>query len=400
MSRPKKTTPKYSKWNNNGIVYYRTRIKDADGKRVAILAKSEKELAQKVEEAQRLISEAIFRADNPTVNDYCDKWLEMQSANIMHGTLNDYRSKVKIYIKQTIGDLYMYEVTPDDLKLKVLSKAAAKSESVYSTVHMLLKLIFNSAVESNIIKSSPANNLKSKGGKPAKKREALTDEQVKTLLDATKGLPVNIFILIALYAGLRREEILALTWANVLLDADVPLIKVRQALRHEHNRPIISEILKTDAGRRDIPIPRVLVDTLKEHKKCSQSEYLIANREGNPLSESQWQRLWKTVVVRSTKERTYTRYLGNGKKEIHTVTPVKGEKDKHNPNVVYTIDFYVTPHMLRHTYVTNLILKGIDPKTVQYLAGHKNSKITMDIYAHVMYNQPQDIFDRISKAFE
>jgi len=37
---------------------------------------------------------------------------------------------------------------------------------------------------------------------------------------------------------------------------------------------------------------------------------------------------------------------------------------------VYTMDFKVTPHMLRHTYITNLIYKGVDPKTVQYVTIH------------------------------
>ena len=37
---------------------------------------------------------------------------------------------------------------------------------------------------------------------------------------------------------------------------------------------------------------------------------------------------------------------------------------------MYTLDFTVTLHQLRHTYITNLIYSGIDPKTVQYLAGH------------------------------
>lgn len=51
-----------------------------------------------------------------------------------------------------------------------------------------------------------------------------------------------------------------------------------------------------------------------------------------------------------------------------------------------SLDFQVTPHQLRHTYITNLIHASVDPKTVQYLAGHESSKITMDIYAKVKYN--------------
>ena len=44
---------------------------------------------------------------------------------------------------------------------------------------------------------------------------------------------------------------------------------------------------------------------------------------------------------------------------------------------MYTLDFTVTLHQLRHTYITNLIYSGIDPKTVQYLAGHGNKRWTV-----------------------
>ena len=51
--------------------------------------------------------------------------------------------------------------------------------------------------------------------------------------------------------------------------------------------------------------------------------------------------------------------------------------------------------ILRHTYITNLLLKGVDIKTVQYLAGHERAKITLDIYAHLTYNRPEEIIEKI-----
>lgn len=56
-------------------------------------------------------------------------------------------------------------------------------------------------------------------------------------------------------------------------------------------------------------------------------------------------------------------------------------------------------HLLRHTYITNLIHASVDPKTVQYLAGHENSRITMDIYAKVKYNRPDDVVKAMTCAF-
>lgn len=56
-------------------------------------------------------------------------------------------------------------------------------------------------------------------------------------------------------------------------------------------------------------------------------------------------------------------------------------------------------HELRHTYITNLLYAGVDPKTVQYLAGHENSKTTMDIYAQVKYNKPEELVSVVNAAF-
>ena len=81
------------------------------------------------------------------------------------------------------------------------------------------------------------------------------------------------------------------------------------------------------------------------------------------------------------------------------IYPKLGEKARTNGHVVYSLDFEVTPHMLRHTYITNLIHASVDPKTVQYLAGHESSKITMDIYAKVKYNKPEQLAGVLSGAF-
>lgn len=80
-------------------------------------------------------------------------------------------------------------------------------------------------------------------------------------------------------------------------------------------------------------------------------------------------------------------------------TPTLGMTQKNQPQIKYTLDFDVTPHQLRHTYITNLLYAGVDPKTVQYLAGHENSKTTMDIYAKVKYNKPEELFGVVNGAF-
>lgn len=393
MPRPKKPTYEYIPSRNA----YRKRIKDSDGKYVAIYARTPDELTEKLAEAQRQIEECVFRREHPTVKEYAEKWLAAHGAHIRANTLVDYTSKVKNYIVEPLGERYMVDVTPDDVNAAIV-KAARQSASIYRGVQMLYKMIFGAAVRSGVIDRSPCENLNPKGGKPQKERQALTDAQVKTLLEAVRGLKPYPFIMICLYAGLRREEALALMWDSVDLDGEAPHISVCRAWHIEHNRPVISDQLKTRAAKRTIPIPSQLVECLREVKATSTSPYVIANSEGGPLSETQWGRLWKYVTTRTVGERVYYRYV-NGEKIKHTLDCKLGERAPNNGKVVYSIDFKVTPHQLRHTYITNLLLAGVDVKTVQYLAGHEHAKITLDIYAHLTYNRPVDLMDKVNRAF-
>lgn len=391
-----KVIPEYGMITKRGVDYFRTRLKDADGKWVSLYARTREELYDKEEETRRRIEDERFHRENPTVEEYCEKWLRMRSATVRATTMKGYEATVRKHIIEPIGQMYMDEVTTDDLRLLLvpLSKGSA---SVYSKVNMLIKSIFYSAEESKVISYNPSAALSAKGGVAKKEKEALSDEQVTTLLETVKELPPCVFVMIGLYAGLRREEILALKWDCVYLDEKTPYISVTRAWHSEHNRPVITTELKTPAARRDVPIPKCLAECLREAKERSISEFVIADSNGEPLAETQFVRMWNYITVRSTKERYYYSYV-NGQPVKHKVQGKLGEHQPNNPRVVYTIDFQVTPHMLRHTYITNLLYAGVDPKTVQYLAGHENSKVTMDIYAKVKYNKPEQLHGVINRA--
>lgn len=76
--------------------------------------------------------------------------------------------------------------------------------------------------------------------------------------------------------------------------------------------------------------------------------------------------------------------------------PIAPRKTQKN---IVKIDFRPTPHQLRHTYITRLIESGMDIKKVQYLAGHDDIRMTLNIYSHVMGNTPEELIDAISAAF-
>ena len=81
MAKRKMMIPEYGTVMLNGIEYYRTRIEDADGKLVALYARTPEELYNKETNALEQINNATFHRKSPTVAEYCEKWLLMQSVH-------------------------------------------------------------------------------------------------------------------------------------------------------------------------------------------------------------------------------------------------------------------------------------------------------------------------------
>lgn len=374
--------------------YFRKRITLPNGKQKSIYASTQGELDRKLAAFRRELTANPLPAPNDvTVREYAERQLEIMKGRVQPQTFVGYKSAVHKYLIDRIGDKKITEVRPDDLNM-ILSSMSGLSASFVHQFLTLVKTIFSAAMQNGIITRDPSASLKVTGKAPVKKR-SLSDKERDVLLAAVNGLGnTDTFVRIAIYTGLRREEILGLQWDCVHLD-EAPYIEVKRTSRFEHNRPIIEENTKTAASRRNVGIPSVLADYLRSVKSASKSSFVIANSKNKPLSGSQWRNCWKKVQCRSTATRT----VGRGDNK-HQITPKRGDRSKNNPHVVYTIDFHVTPHILRHTYITNLIAKNVDPKTVQYLAGHKNSKMTMDVYADVKDNCPAITSKIVSNVFD
>lgn len=388
MARPKKPTYEYVE----KLGRYRKRIRDLDGRYVAIYGKTPEELTAKLAEAQRLIEEGKARAAMPiTVAEYAEKWIELNTGDMRGKTLEAVLNAIRNHVIPVIGSMPLYDVMPDDAR-KVMSALDGKSKSLRGKVLVNMRKIFDAAVDNNLIRANPCAKLRAGGTKPTRK-EALTESQIKTLLEAVEGTRAETFVKIALYTGLRREEALALKWDCVELDGEVPYLKVRRALHWIHSRPVVDELLKTDAACRTVPLP----EQLQAHLRALEPKtgYLVSGEEA--LTQTQWKHVWRAVTSRQTGEKEYWEYTPHGR-ERHTVQRILGEKCR-GGDWCYTIDFPVTPHLLRHTYCTMLILAGANIKRVQYLMGHADIQVTLDIYSHVAETTPEIMVEEVKKAF-
>ena len=104
----------------------------------------------------------------------------------------------------------MRDVRPDDIK-RMMKGVAHFSRSVHDKTYMLAKQIFTNAFENGMIHENPCPKMHA-GGREPEERQALTEEQIETLLNAVKGTRAYVFCMIGIYAGLRRERVLGLKW--------------------------------------------------------------------------------------------------------------------------------------------------------------------------------------------
>jgi len=379
--------------------YYRKRITSPDGHQVTIYGRSKAERDAKVDAQKAAWAREIDEAESPYVWQYAAQWFATASASMSEDRKAAVRREINQNILPKIGQLRLADVTADDLRA-VMAGRASMSKATQEKTRQVLRRIFGDAEEAGKIARDPARRLKTAGGTPTARREALTEKQQQILLDTVEDLPVKLFVYLGLFAGLRREEICALRWDCVDLDGPAPTIRVRRACRWvKNNRAEISDVLKSSAAWRDIPIPEVLAKELRAAHSASVSPWVIHNMQGEPWSHATLRSAWDSVKARSAgpaRRRRKDPRTG----EMISVPEEKrlGERVRNHAASV-SIDFPVSPHILRHTYVTRLILGGMDLKRVQYLAGHADAKITLEIYTSLMGHRPEDLIGDVEAIF-
>lgn len=334
--------------------YYTKTLTLPNGKRKYFRGKTAAEATRKLEEAKRQIQQGIDISDNTTVVELAQLWFDnFKKSNLKENSLTTLRGIINRYILPIIGATKVRDVKPLHIQL-IMNAISALSRSTQNKVLNALRSIFSLAVENGIIAKTPVIKTIKAGGPAAEQVIPLTHEQSDELLRATQGTRAYTFVILALYAGLRRSEILGLRWSDI--DFDVGNLHVqRSVVFSDDNRSgLINEDMKTPAANRIIPLPVPVVAALCLEHDHSTSEYVLSMRNGEYLSESSFVSLWNVIRRRD-------------------------------------LGFSVHPHQLRHTCITRWFEMGLDLKEIQYLAGHSTIEMTLSVYTH---------YDRAGRAEE
>lgn len=362
--------------------YYRKRVKLQDGTYKDVRGKTKEETRQKVHDLIEAQKQGLVLDNKTTVAELAKEWYENRRSKWSYSRRSDYTNAINNRICPVIGSMKLKEVKPEHCQ-RILSNMAGMSNSAQSKVVTTLKQIFSCAEENGLILRSPCANLKA-GGERAKEKVPLTLEQCQALEEATKGTKAYLFVMLGLYAGLRREEICGLRWCDIDLDAAPPRLTVNNAVRFEGNQGVFPAPLKTTAAHRTIPLPPQLTAALRDSKRTARSVFVVPAANGSHATKQTVRSIMAIIERRRIKPK-------------QTKAP---DSKKPGPQPLEgTLNFHVTPHLLRHTYITRLCQSGMDVKKIQFLAGHSNVGITLNIYAHVTNNQPEQLISAIEGAF-
>ena len=341
-------------------------IRTINGKRVAFRGKSDREVDRKILE---------YKEQQRTGRKFqviADEWEREHEPEITESTRRVYSYAVKRLKAAFTG--YASEVTPLDIKryITAFEKEGRAANSVQIEL-AVCKMIFAHAVLSGDIDVSPAAEVKKSRGLPAKKREALTEEQEAAVKAA--GIAQEacwwLFGYLLLYTGMRRGEALALSYSDI--DRKAGVIHVTKKLSYACGQfPKLEDHLKSENGRRDIPLLPPLADALPKNR----IGLVFPGEDGGFMRASEITKNW----------RAFCRDVGLN--EIQRTDSGK------------TVEtFPITPHCFRHSFATICYEAGLDPRQAAQILGD-TPEVLEGVYTHLRNGKRQTAAEKLLAHFE
>ena len=340
-------------------------IRTINGKRVAFRGKTCREVDRKILEYHQ---EAERGRTFPVI---ADEWEREHERGVTEATRRVYSVAVR-RLKAAFPGL-VSDVRPLDVKRYIsdFERQGRAANSVQIEL-AVCKMIFAHAVLRGDIDVSPAAEVKKSRGLPAKKREALTEEQealVKAAGSAQKGR-WWLFGYLLLYTGMRRGEALALSYSDI--DRKAGVIHVTKKLSYAMGQfPVLEDHLKSANGRRDIPLLPPLADALPK----TRVGLIFPGKDGGFMRASEITTNW----------RNYCRDVGLNELQYN---------DDGEP--VET--FPITPHCFRHSFATICYEAGLDPRQAAQILGD-TPEVLEGVYTHLRDGRRRTAAEKLLEHF-
>lgn len=368
--KPKGTRP------DNRVQVTLTVGMDDSGKpiRKSFYGRTKTEAKEKRDEYKAKLNQGLVPDDGKiTVGEWVDHCLVTYRSNINP----HYKKKDAIpynRIKSSIGRMKVSSVKEVDLQNLLTNYAPGKSQAAIERYYGAIHLVFSKALKNKLIVTDPSDDLLIPNGNPVGTHRALSKEEIDFINANWMRYRAGLWIVIMLYTGLRRGEMIALDWKNI--DLTSRNIHVRQVAVLVDNTTYIEDRAKTKAGIRTIPICNALYEALCTIPEDKRSGYVCLSAKGELLTSKGF------AKGMSGFNNAMTRIMNNepvdqrGKR-----TDI--EKNKTSGDDTERKIFSIRAHDLRHTFATALYDADVDIKSAQYFMGHTDIRMTIELYTHI-----------------
>ena len=343
--------------NGEGTVYYNgkswtAQITTATGRPSKSFTTQRKARAWLTEQRRDMDTGDYVEPSSMTLGVWWDKWVELYRNRRVSKATSDSNMYAKKRLSDSLLKKAICDITAEDIQAEWnrLDDDGLTRRTIELT-RTPLNTCMSKAVSLRHIRRNPVPDtiLPDDDSKPA---NPLTDAEESKLLEYCLSAPTirihgqaNLHdvrrqvykdaLLFLHQTGVRRSECLFMIWSD-WTDMSV------------HVRGT-----KNESSDRMVPVSPIVYSMLKRRKACSESEYVFATTNGQPL---------------------------NGRNLLRHLTALNGHK----------------VHDLRHTFCTRAARAGINPKVLQTITGHKKIETLLKFYTHVT---DTDRADAIAKIF-
>lgn len=349
--------------------------------RKSVYAKTQKEVRKKMTEAVAALDKDDYREPcKMSLAQWLDIWVKEYLGSVKPRTVADYKDNIKNHIKPALGAVKLDALTAHAIQkfYNSLSKPASDggkglSPKTVRCVHGVLHKALQQAIVVNYIRVNPTDacilpHLVKPEIKP------LDEQDTARFLQAIKGNPFETIFLVTIFTGMRKGEVLGLTWDCVDFTAGTILVNKQLQADTTDGREYNLVPTKNSKGRVITPAPYVM-QLLWTHRSHQYETRLKAGP------------VWEDTGL------VFTNGLGIHLSP-HTVY-------HHFKRIVASIGLpHARFHDLRHSYAVASIQSGDDIKTVQGNLGHATASFTLDVYGHVTEKMKRESADRMQKYID
>lgn len=312
------------------------------------------------------------------VRDYLTRWLkDYAGPSVSPKTAERYAQIIQDNVNPTLGQYQLSKLKPlhiqsfytDCLTSGRKDGKGGLSAQTVLHFHRLLRKAFLQAVKWQLLARNPVDAVEP----PRPQRtemNAINEKETALLLEKLTGSPLFTPVLLAVTTGLRRGELLALRWKDI--DLEEGRLTVNQSLE-QTKTGLRFKMPKTERSRRQVPLPGVALDFLKDHKRQQNEERLRLGPvyQNNDLI---FPRPDGSLMAPDSFSTNFAAFMRRSK--------------------LKRIRF----HDLRHSHATQLLTQGVHPKIVSERLGHSNIGITLDTYSHVLPGMQEDAVLKIDAS--